>query len=266
MITITNDKVAGFSPQWAEFRGFSLLFDNPFEDDDIGLSFGYIGGLLKVKCSMYNAKLKFYRVLKEGLDKISVELLTNTYLFCPLPPESYHVTVWDGVNHGNINDVNISDRMDLWDFLNRLPYSINRSTDFTELIDSSSLVKTIDPIRFRFSKLTRWDKVLVARLETDDENSKYIFDQITMERCKLNESFGKRFGVKPSYVDYSPHISLGYFANSEKAELTAPRIGDWTGEINKVMAREDYPIISFRSISLYGFTDMATFFKKLSSR
>ena len=28
-ISITNQKVAGFIPLWSEFRGFSLLFDNP---------------------------------------------------------------------------------------------------------------------------------------------------------------------------------------------------------------------------------------------
>jgi hypothetical protein len=29
VITVTNAKVGGFVPQWAAFRGFSILFDNP---------------------------------------------------------------------------------------------------------------------------------------------------------------------------------------------------------------------------------------------
>lgn len=266
MITITNDKVAGFSPRWANFRGFSLLFDNPFDDDNLGLSFDPMGGLLKIRCSMYNPKLGFHKILKEGLDKIGVDMLVNKFLFCSLPPESYHVTVWDGVNYGNIDDVNMSDRMNFRSFLNNFPHSASRSTEFTKLISSSPLAETIDTIRFRFSKLTRWDKVLVARLKPDDEKSRDILDRITKERCDLNESFGERFGVKPSYVDYSPHVSLGYFVNSEIAKLAAPRIDEWAEQINKALEDEEHPTIAFESISLYGFTDMATFFKSLSSQ
>lgn len=29
MFLITNPKVSGFTPQWSQFRGFSILFDNP---------------------------------------------------------------------------------------------------------------------------------------------------------------------------------------------------------------------------------------------
>lgn len=262
MIKITNNKIAGFAPRWAEFRGLSLLFDNPFPDDDLGLSFDYIHASLRIRCSMYNPRLRFYKALKAALDEIGVDLLTNRYLFCPLPPESYHVTAWDGVNYDNIDKVHEDKRLEFESFLGCLPYSIDRNTEFTRKIRNSSLATATDRISFKFEKLTRWTKVLVARLEPADEESNDAFKRIAKERLDLNKSFKKDFGVRTSYPDFSPHVSLGYFTNSKKAKLAGPRVNSWTKEFNKALKKADYPTISFESISLYGFTDMATFFKR----
>ena len=60
MIAITNKKVAGFIPQWASYRGFSLLFDNPGPsttpmDGQMGES------VVKIDCPVHtNRNLQLY--------------------------------------------------------------------------------------------------------------------------------------------------------------------------------------------------------------
>src|SRR5438876_12331769 len=97
MITITNPKVAGFVPRWAPFRGFSLHYDNP------GHSLTRSGDRLDLNCDVEaDPELVFYRRLRESLEDLAPDLLMNTYLFCPLPPASYHVTGRDGGNDGTV--------------------------------------------------------------------------------------------------------------------------------------------------------------------
>ena len=109
MITITHDKILGFTPRWAPYNGFSLLFDNP----DNGFSpLGGVGGFdipMKLDSVPSDPALILYQVFIDALNNIDINLLTNTYLFCPLPPSTYHVTVWDGLNVGNISDEDPSD-------------------------------------------------------------------------------------------------------------------------------------------------------------
>jgi hypothetical protein len=112
-------------------------------------------------------------------------------------------------------------------------------------------------IKFKFSKLAKWgNRVLVARLEPADRESEDEFRRIVVDRNDLSVRFQKQFGFK--ITDYSPHVSLGYFANKEYAELATPQIDRWTGWCEKEAGDL---IVAFRNISLYGFTDMVTFFK-----
>ncbi|MCZ6679696.1 MAG: hypothetical protein O7E52_20900 [Candidatus Poribacteria bacterium] len=57
---------------------------------------------------------------------------------------------------------------------------------------------------------------------------------------------------------YDPHVSLGYFANKEHAELATPQIEKWTDAFKKETSGQT---ITSGSNSLYGFTDMATFLR-----
>jgi hypothetical protein len=255
MITITNTKIAGFEPRWASYRGFSLLLDNP------GKSVSPMGkDWLKVNCSLDDQDLQLYKGFEEFLDEVGRRRLTNTYLFCPLPSNSYHVTVWDGLNDGNVQDVSVSYRLKLDDFLENLPGSLLSDKEFTGEIHRSPLLTGLDwSITFQFSELTKWgDQVLVARLEPADQGSQTEFKRIVSDRKILSAAFQEKFQVKMR-SDYSPHVTLGYFANEEYAELASSQIAPWT---ELVKERVKHLTITFRSISLYGFTDMVTFFKK----
>jgi len=256
MSVITNAKVAGLEPVWAPYRGFSLLFDNP------GESVSPMGeGLARLNCSVNtSSSLQLYSALAGLLDKIGRDLLMNTYLFCPLPSYSYHVTVWDGPNDGNARNVPPRYRPNLEDFLAGLPNSLLGNNGFTtEVYDSPLVLRRGWTLEFKFDRLTKWgNQVLVARLAPADKDSEATLRGITADRTDLTTDLQERFGVKTTN-GYSPHVSLGYFANREFADLSTPQIDHWTDMVKKEAGNLT---ITFSSISLYGFTDMATFFKK----
>src|SRR5687768_3467807 len=118
MVEITNRKVAGLEPRWAPFPGFSLLFDNP------GGCLTPADGLLHLRCPVEaDPDLPFYRGLAEGLQQVGLDRLTRAHSFCPLPPASYHVTVWDGCNAGNLQRVAEPARPAFASYLEALPDS-----------------------------------------------------------------------------------------------------------------------------------------------
>ena len=89
MPKITNHKIADLRPIWADYRGFSLLFDNPNPKENL-LDIG--NNLHKINCSKRDTSIEFYQVLNEGLDNLGLGNSANDYLFCPLPFSYYHVT------------------------------------------------------------------------------------------------------------------------------------------------------------------------------
>jgi hypothetical protein len=254
MITITNAKVAGFTPRWALFRGFSLLFDNP------GRSLTPRDGRLELTCTVdTDPELTFYRNLRAQIEALDLDLLTHRYLFCPLPPPSYHVTVWDGGNDGNVEQVVGARRSGLEALLNGLPDSLLQPNEFLELPACSPLVQRQDwALRFQLDRLVQWgNAVLVAYLAPADPASTQALEDLTEERRCLTSAFRQAFGIGPSDT-YTPHVSLGYFANQEGAQSAAPHVPDWNQRFQQAMEAQT---IIFRQVSLYGFTDMATFFK-----
>ena len=252
MIVITNEKVAGFEPRWATFRGFSLLFDNP------GDSLTPEGNLLKTNCRVReDPELSLYRALADSLEATGRDLLANAYLFCPLPSASYHVTVWDGLNDGNVRRASPDLQEELAQFLSRLPDALLESHPVMEPIRASSLAAGSDwTITFRFKDLVKWgNRVLVARLEPADPDAEAAFERIVEARQALSADFERRFGI-PGPGGYAPHVSLGYFANREGAEQASFRIAEW----NDRLKRSDLPSVTYRTIRLYGFMNMGAFF------
>ena len=93
------------------------------------------------------------------------------------------------------------------------------------------------------------------------DSSQEVFAEFVKERRRLNDSFHdsfhESFGIA-AYEDYTPHVSLGYFASREGAQMARPCLRDW----NALFAERMQGLtLTFQKASLYGFTDMATFFK-----
>jgi len=247
MLSVTNAKIAGFLPRWASFRGFTILFDNP------GQSFTGAGSLRTLST---DSALDFYAGLRDQLTRLDLDVLTNTYLFCPLPPPSYHVTVCDGGNDGNIGRLPAGKRDELGVFLDGLPESLSSPTELTAVAARSPLVTEPWAVRFCYDRLVLWShSALVAALVPADAESAAQLQRLERDRRDLSAHFQRhyKFGVSERYV---PHVTLGYFANREGAQLALPILGAWDSAFGAGMADK---ILTFSRASLYGFTDMATF-------
>ena len=255
MITVTNQKVAGFTPRWGSFRGFTLLFDNP----DSSFAAWRNDTLLLQTDVANDPSLAFYRGLRGGLEQLDLDLLTETYLFCPLPPASYQVTAWDGANDGNLARIHDPYRVEFAQWIAELPASLPRPMTLAAKPHASALRTNRDwRIRFKFDFLYKWSNVaMVACLRPADDQAAADLARFTAARDSLNLDFRQTFGVNAKEV-YLPHVTLGYFANRQSAQLATPCMEDWNAAFVEAMADLT---LSFDHISLYGFTDMETFFK-----
>ena len=247
MLSVTNAKLAGFLPRWASFRGFTILFDN-LGESCIG------AGPLRTLST--DPALDFYASLSAHLTCLDLDVLTNTYLFCSLPPPSYHVTVCDGVNDGNLGQLPHSERDEMSAFLDGLPASLASPPALLAVVARSSLVVEPWPIRFRYDRLVLWShSALVATLVPADAEPAAALQRLEAARRELAAHFQEQynFGVGTRYV---PHVTLGYFANREGAQLALPSLAAWDSAFSAGMAGK---VLEFSRASLYGFTDMATF-------
>ena len=252
MITITHDKILGFTPLWAPYNGFSLLFDNP----DGGFSpLQQNSELMTLDSVSSHPTLDLYQAFVDVLNSIDTNLLINTYLFCPLPPSTYHVTVWDGLNVGNLVDVAPVEQEKWGDFVRNLPNTFHENSEFTRWTCASALTQNSDwNITFQYDTLHKWSSGMGILLKPADQESKRLLKEIENRR----EELYRNFPTIIKYSEYAPHVTLGYFANIESAQLAAPLVADWA-KIFEEAARD--LTITYHSISLYGFTDMITFFK-----
>lgn len=252
MITITNAKIAGFTPRWADFSGFSLLFDHPGRHLTVSGSLAYLDSDVAE-----DPALSLYRAFQQGLERIGLAQLMQTYLFCPLPSSSYHVTVWDGLNAANVSAVSSTHRVACEHFLHELPRSLCEPTLFPD-VTAGAIAQSDWPIQFKLARLENWSNVsLVARLAPANEAAVKTLGHLTAARRELSAAFASKFGIRPQET-YVPHVTLGYFAHGEWAERVQPHLESWDALFQEATTALTLDV---RRISLYGFTDMATFFK-----
>ncbi|NOU96500.1 hypothetical protein GC093_25255 [Paenibacillus sp. LMG 31456] len=255
MLSITNQKIAGMKPVWAPFRGVSLLFDNP------GNSIQPLGSydLLEVICCRpSDPELAFYH----NLNKAGLDQFIKTYFFCPLPFHSYHVTVWDGLNNGNLNKIARPDRFDAEDMLANLheTFSASERNRFLCTEQGVSLDLPMEgPITFAFKEVEkRGNSAVVVNLKPADPISEQRLKQVEQQRTMLIEEYKRRYGLYTTSTAFRPHVSIGYFANKEYAELSDAAIA----RLNETLAKSTQGLtVTFASMSLYGMSDMETFFR-----
>ena len=206
---ITNPKLIGIEPRWAPFRGISLLFVNPGSEADMVL----------------------YRALQEGLAKLKDNELINKKFLRPLPFTTHHVTVWDGVNDGNLSQVTPEFHPAWQDFLDKLPDSASSESLLSDILSSELLQRPDWNLRFRCEQIENWSHIsLVARLAPADETSEESLRQLITARDALSDVFEARFGVRP-HPRYTPHITLGYFANEDLAATATEDVKRWNTDL-----------------------------------
>ena len=121
--------------EFTPFYGFSLLFDNPGENNLASRE--DLPGL-EIDCNMRDPALKLYAGLHSCLGAIGLQALNDGHSFTALNPASYHVTVWDGLNDGNRTKIDEARRAELGEWLDGFPEGLTGSS-FTDLARSSSL-------------------------------------------------------------------------------------------------------------------------------
>jgi hypothetical protein len=241
--------ILGLAAAFAPFHGYSLLFDNPYETYELR------SGLVYVNCTG-SANPPFYKLLFESLDALGMDRLRVRFSLCLLPTSSAHVTALDGHSPDNMHKVDPDNRDRIRNLIDEMPSSMSRAVAALPEFYNSRLATEKWPIDFVFDELAIWKGLaFVAKLKPADELSRIRLTELEKARTEISRDFphlGLSAGV------FSGHASLGYFADPRLGELAKLYLPYWTEVIADRMRGTK---LSFRTVSLHGFTDMATFFK-----
>jgi hypothetical protein len=213
-------------------------------------------GLEILDCDVDNdPALRLFAQVARGVSQLNPDRLLQTYGFCALPFPSYHITAFDVANVADLGRCRAEVRDALQLTFDVLPDPSAFDAEFLTSATSSELAVTEWNLAFGYKGLHRWGRVLAVELSPLDETAyRRFFDaRASLSRSYL-EGFG--FGAKESFT---PHISLGYFMNLEGAELATPRLAEWDKVLRETIGSTT---ITFPTVSLYGFTDMATFLRR----
>ena len=249
MISITANKIAGLTPRWARFPGFSILFDPPSS------AIREAGKLGVLNCDLdLDPGLPFFSLAAEGVRQLNADRLLQTFGFCALPSPSYHVTAFDVANVSDLLRCRAEFRDSLKLCLDSLPAVDAFDAEFLEPAVTSELATQEWNLTFGYAGLRRWGSVIAIELEPIHEEQ---FGTFLEARAGISRQYQQLYGVGADET-FTPHLSLGYFMNKEYAELSTARLGDWDNLLHRTIGSTK---VTFSTASLYGFTDMATFFR-----
>jgi mannose-6-phosphate isomerase-like protein (cupin superfamily) len=253
---ITNPKIHSVDPvEFTRHNGFSYLFDNLGYglSEDRGLQYLWNAGRQSYK-ELADGGLGLYEGLEAGISQLCCS--ASRLAMCPLDPRTYHVTLWDGVNDGNLDLLAQPWHGRFKAFLLGLPESAGR---FLPDILPPPVMQLDTPwtaVRFRFKELALWPKAyaLVAVLELADGQSAWAVGHIRRWREEMDRQFAA-YG-KPANRAWTPHCSLAYFPDEAAVEAAGKELAAWNELIQKHTAGRT---IQFDSASLYAFTNMERF-------
>ena len=254
MIPITHPKIAavGLHPRWTAFPGFSLLFDP--SGDHLAPA---VAGRRILQVHPDDPAVPFFQRLIQAREALGLKELAERCGFCALPAASWHVTVWDGVNAKNVAGIDPSCRADFAALLAALPGSLD-SPLLDGIYDSEGMQGENGRICFRFLRLSQWKNKVLAMELAPDPASAQAFRELQARRQALNERFAAQYGIQPAGNILSPHITLGYFANPGHGARSLSLIEAARAAFSEIMGGER---LCFSGMSLYGFTDMASFYR-----
>lgn len=255
---IANSKIQKLEPAWAPFPGFSILFD---------------GSSAQLKrCLQFDAQ----RVMQLGMDlapmetpllhtchnwwaKAQTELNFPYYLWASLPFRSYHVTLWDGINAGNLPRVKQAHREPFQRFWEDFGKVKAGESFVNQALERSGLWSyRHKSIVFEFGKLAIHGHALVAELLPLKEHEDHY--QILCEaRTALNQQFDAEFGPGLGFFEpYIPHVTLAYAVNRDVARKSQEMLPRWNFELGQQSAGLN---LRYKGFSLYAFQKMDNFYK-----
>jgi hypothetical protein len=201
--------------------------------------------------------------IDDAVNSIDSETLAQRFLFFVLPSSTYHVTVWDGVNKGNMERLGPDGKRQFEEyFANGIEGVVRSWPPFSECSGYTGAFDGIERIRLRYRGLrARGSTVLVVELEVDpdDQQGLEVLKEIQLRRQRLDETFAN-FGKPENYL-LRPHVAIGYFADSNLGTGALFQYMDaWMAEFDRILRGST---IEFSDISLYAFMDMVTYFRPL---
>ncbi len=248
---MTNPKIAGLEPTWRRYAGVSLLFDNPGRARRARNGVRALSAPRPGDAPLFEALAGSSALLGEGG-------LRDGYGLCRLPPATYHVTVCDGVNEIQAVGLRSGRAKAVRALLGDLPGSL---TDLPEPLDFLGGTEQIDAVgglrvALRAAELVRWGSVLAVRLVPASPEDESALSAVGEARDAYAAGIEARLGLRVQ--EWRPHVSLAYFADRDGSDAAAVEMPRWSEAVLEP-ARD--ATVCFSSVSLYGFTDMVTFFK-----
>ena len=205
-----------------------------------------------------DASLPLFGGAHRGLQALEPNRLLLDYGFCSLPYDSYHVTAFDVANLKDLERCHAEVRDEMRMAFDVLPGLEGFRATFLSEAVLSELASAEWDLSFGYGGLCIWGGVMVLLLAPLDEAA---YGRFFEARTRLCRTYLEGFGVGGSEM-YMPHLSLGYFLNHEASSSAAEKVPEWDTVLRSAVGDAT---VSFPRVSLYGFTDMATFFREAAS-
>lgn len=253
MVRITNSKLSGMAPPvWSRYAGASLLYDGPGVAASLGVE-----PLEELAAKHWDGRL--YRQLRTLAGEFAAEARETGVEICLVPRHTYHVTLCDGLHEGVRTSVHPEYRDEVGATLDELPDSLLWSNGVMRLLRDPEIRWPVwrDPVTFRVEGVGAWGHALVARLSPAGERSLAAKARHEAAREEFAARLHIRVGVEVQ--PWRPHVTLGYFANGDDADHARQEL--LPGWQPVVQARTEGVSVTFHSASLYGFTDMVSYWR-----
>jgi hypothetical protein len=252
--TITNGKLRSISPTvWTSYPGLSLIYDPPAS--------GAIGGLQPLEGVSRAAAAEeedLYGPLSRLATQIQVDVRDLGTELCLLPRHTYHVTLVDGVNRGSRAQVRGDLRAAIDRTLGGLPDSLLWADPVMRTHRDEDLLWSVwsQPVTYAVDSLEVRGYALVAALRPADGASAAARDEHAIGRGLVASRLEERFGI--GSTAWRPHVTLGYAPDHTAAERVREIV---VHRQDDVRASTEGRSNTFRSASVYGFTDMVSFWR-----
>lgn len=258
--SIANSKLAGIDAAralWAPHAGFTLLFDNPdvahggLRDDGHGQLLACRGGDHPVQ--------SLYAALAAWVQTQNPARLRRDLGFCAMPPSTYHVTAWDGLNVAVLPKAKPAVQTAVQPWFKELP-AAPWPAAVQAVAATRAVLDAVLPISFAFDALRSSTGVgIVADLKPADAEQAKRFAAFQAVRQAHATQHAAEWGWAYT-TPLEPHITLGYFPNAECGRAVEARMEAWNAELESVL---DGLTIEFSHIGIYSFTDMVRFYRAM---
>lgn len=240
-------------PHWVSTKGLTLLFNAP----ETCLVRSDAHELSRLHCDVSKEQtLTLFGVLYSGVASLkSIRSFSSKQSFCSVPLDAYHVTALSLYNEEDTHLLSARARNEGVACLRKQPGC--EKEEFPKLINcvaESDLVKRRFSVEYEYERFSLLSTALVARLRPTPES---LGEHRLLEDAReaLSSRLHELFGV-PISSEFNPHVTIGYFVSREAKESFAPFL-----EQAQVMGDGIRSRVSFSSVGLYTYSDMAHFFR-----